>query len=224
MPVHPAPRPRVPRPRQRRAGAARRWWSSRSCVPAVPHDHARDHRVRASRSTPSSRSTSRAATRRSRPPRAAMRPARTAWCCAPSSGTSPRRPTGRRIGRVEIFRADRNGNLLGSATIYARDGGSTTCDFAGGASVTVPTRCRRTATRKPTGATSSPAAGRIAPSTRSASGSRYTHVWVTPLAQVRGRQSGRLLVRPLQRDPHGAGPVRPPRARGRPERPSEIGG
>jgi hypothetical protein len=43
-----------------------------------------------------------------------------------------------RIGRVEIFRADRNGDRIGDATVYARSEGSTTCEYAGGLSVTVP--------------------------------------------------------------------------------------
>ena len=44
-----------------------------------------------------------------------------------------------RIGQVEIFRADKNGDMIGTATIYARSAGSTTtCEYAGGTTVTVP--------------------------------------------------------------------------------------
>jgi hypothetical protein len=42
-----------------------------------------------------------------------------------------------RITRVEIYQADRNGSMVGTATVYLR-GGSTTCTYAGGAEITVP--------------------------------------------------------------------------------------
>ena len=48
-------------------------------------------------------------------------------------------PTDRdNIERVEIYLANANGDEQGSSTFYARDGGSTTCDFGDGVTVTVP--------------------------------------------------------------------------------------
>jgi Flp pilus assembly protein TadG len=49
--------------------------------------------------------------------------------------TAPADPA--RITDVQIYQADKNGNMVGTATIYVRSG-STTCDYAGGTTITVP--------------------------------------------------------------------------------------
>jgi len=49
--------------------------------------------------------------------------------------TAPADPA--RITQVEIYQADKNGDMIGAATIYTR-GGSTTCDYGGGTTITVP--------------------------------------------------------------------------------------
>ncbi len=95
-----------------------------------------------------------------------------------------------RIGQVEIYLADKNGIIIGDATIYARNGGSTTCTYAGGATVTVPyalvqdgyteaDRCNILAGCTD-GRTLDQVGVRI----------RYTHVWVTPLREFIGGNPG----------------------------------
>jgi hypothetical protein len=42
-----------------------------------------------------------------------------------------------RISRVELYESDRNGSMVGAATVYVR-GGSTTCTYGGGTEITVP--------------------------------------------------------------------------------------
>jgi hypothetical protein len=42
------------------------------------------------------------------------------------------------ISRVDIYLSDKNGDVIGSPTVYMRGTGSTTCTYAGGTSVTVP--------------------------------------------------------------------------------------
>ncbi len=95
-----------------------------------------------------------------------------------------------RIGQVDIFRADKNGAIVGTATIYARNGGSTTCNYAGGLTVTVPysllqdgyaeeDRCN-TLSGCEDGRTLDQVGVRIT----------YTHVWVTPLRNFVGGNPG----------------------------------
>ena len=95
-----------------------------------------------------------------------------------------------RIRQVDIFRADKNGALVGTATIYARDGGSTTCDYAGGLTVTVPysllqdgyaeeDRCNTLAGCED-GRTLDQVGVRIS----------YNHTWVTPLRNFIGGNPG----------------------------------
>jgi Flp pilus assembly protein TadG len=52
-----------------------------------------------------------------------------------SNITAPADPA--RITEVDIYQADKNGDMVGTATIYQRTG-STTCDYAGGTEITVP--------------------------------------------------------------------------------------
>ena len=95
-----------------------------------------------------------------------------------------------RIGVVEIFRADKNGDRIGDPTIYTRNGGSTTCVYAGGVSVPVPytltadgyaeaDRCNTLAGCED-GRTLDQVGVRIG----------YTHVWVTPLRNFVGGNPG----------------------------------
>lgn len=95
-----------------------------------------------------------------------------------------------RIGQVEIFRSDRNGSMVGTATVYARDGGSTTCAYAGGTTVTVPYSLL---------ADGYPEAGRCNILAGCADGHSldlvgvritYTHVWITPLRAFVGGNPG----------------------------------
>lgn len=95
-----------------------------------------------------------------------------------------------RIGRVEIFRADKNGDRIGDATVYARSEGSTTCEYAGGVSVTVPYALIAD------GYTEADRCNTLA----GCEGGRpldlvgveitYTHVWVTPLRNFVGGNPG----------------------------------
>jgi hypothetical protein len=94
-----------------------------------------------------------------------------------------------RIGRVEIFRSDRNGGMIGEATIYQRSG-STSCDFAGGTTVTVPYTLVQDGY---------PEAGRCNTLAGCAEGRpldlvgvnvTYTHTWVTPLRNFVGGNPG----------------------------------
>jgi hypothetical protein len=94
-----------------------------------------------------------------------------------------------RIGNVEIFRADKNGDRIGDATIYHR-GGATSCDFGGGTTVTVPYSL--VADGYPTEDRCNTLAG--------CGGSRpldlvgvtvtYTHTWITPLRNFVGGNPG----------------------------------
>ncbi len=95
-----------------------------------------------------------------------------------------------RIGSVEIFRADRNGDRVGDPTVYARSGGSTTCEYAGGVTVTVPyaliadgyseeDRCN-TLAGCADGRTLDLVGVEIT----------YTHAWVTPLRNFIGGNPG----------------------------------
>lgn len=95
-----------------------------------------------------------------------------------------------RIGRVQIFRSDRNGDRIGDPTIYARGEGSTTCDYAGGTTVTVPyallqdgyseeDRCNTLA-----GCTDGRTLDLVGVEIS------YTHVWVTPLRNFVGGNPG----------------------------------
>ncbi|MEW6223153.1 MAG: TadE family protein [Chloroflexota bacterium] len=91
-----------------------------------------------------------------------------------------------RVEQVEIYRSDERGERIGSATVYARDGGSTTCHYAGGLSVTVPysliadgypeaSRCNYLAGCQP-GSPIDTVGVRI----------QYRHHWVTPLGRAVG--------------------------------------
>jgi Flp pilus assembly protein TadG len=95
-----------------------------------------------------------------------------------------------KINEVDIFRADKNGAMVGTATIYARNGGSTTCNYAGGLTVTVPyslvqdgyaeeDRCN-TLSGCEDGRTLDQVGVRIT----------YTHTWVTPLRNFIGGNPG----------------------------------
>jgi Flp pilus assembly protein TadG len=97
-----------------------------------------------------------------------------------------------RIGRVEIFRSDRNGAVIGEPTVYARDGGSTTCEFAGGTTVTVPYRL--VADGYPEADRCNTLAGCEDGRTLDLVGVRitYTHAWVTPLRSFVGGDPGGL--------------------------------
>lgn len=96
------------------------------------------------------------------------------------------------IGRVELFRADRNGTMLGSATVYERGTGSTTCEFAGGTVVSVPYRL--IADGYPTSDRCTVLAGCADGRTLDIVGVRitYRHLWVTPLRQFVGGNPGGL--------------------------------
>jgi Flp pilus assembly protein TadG len=95
-----------------------------------------------------------------------------------------------RIGRVEIFRADKNGDRLGDPTIYTRSGGSTTCDYAGGVTVTVPYTL--TADGYAESDRCNTLAGCEGGRTLDQVGVKitYTHVWVTPLRNFVGGNPG----------------------------------
>ena len=91
---------------------------------------------------------------------------------------------------VYCFRAYKNGDRSGDPTIYTRNGGSTTCVYAGGVSVTVPytltadgyaeaDRCNTLAGCED-GRTLDQVGVRIG----------YTHVWVTPLRKFVGGNPG----------------------------------
>ena len=96
-----------------------------------------------------------------------------------------------RISRVEIYETDRNGSMVGSATSYLR-GGTTTCDYGGGTSITVPytletdgypeaDRCNILIGCNATHPTLDLVGVRIS----------YLHVWVTPLREfIGGNPSG----------------------------------
>ncbi len=96
----------------------------------------------------------------------------------------------RRIGRVEIFRSDKNGDMIGSATVYARGEGSTTCTYAGGTTVTMPYAL--TADGYPEADRCNTLIGCEDGRTLDLVGVRitYTHIWVTPLRQFVGGNPG----------------------------------
>jgi Flp pilus assembly protein TadG len=91
-----------------------------------------------------------------------------------------------RVTRVEVYRSDENGRVLGSPTIYVRDGGSTTCTYAGGTTVTVP--YTRTADGYPETTRCNVLAGCGTAHPIDTVGVRisYTHHWVTPLGGTAG--------------------------------------
>ena len=97
-----------------------------------------------------------------------------------------------RITQVEIYQADRNGAMVGSATVYLR-GGSTTCTYAGGTEVTVPytldadgypeaDRCNILVGCSPAHPSLDLVGVKIS----------YLHVWVTPLRSFVGGDPGGL--------------------------------
>jgi Flp pilus assembly protein TadG len=94
-----------------------------------------------------------------------------------------------RIGRVEVFRSDKNGDRIGDATVYSR-GGSTSCDFAGGLTVTVPYTL--VADGYPEADRCNTLAGCEDGRTLDLVGVAitYTHVWVTPLRNFVGGNPG----------------------------------
>ena len=95
-----------------------------------------------------------------------------------------------RIGRVQIFRSDKNGDQIGDATIYARSEGSTTCTYAGGTSVTVPYALIQDG--YPTAERCNTLAGCGSGRLLDLVGVEisYTHVWVTPLRNFVGGNPG----------------------------------
>jgi hypothetical protein len=97
-----------------------------------------------------------------------------------------------RIGTVQIFRSDRNGDRLGDATVYGRGSGSTTCEFAGGTTVTVPYAL--VADGYPVVDRCNILAGCGEGRTLDLVGVQisYTHVWVTPLRNFVGGNPGGL--------------------------------
>ena len=97
-----------------------------------------------------------------------------------------------RIVSVEIFRADANGTMIGSATVYTRGGEGTTCTYADDTSLTVPydltsdgypsdTRCNVLGGCDG-GTTVDNVAVRVT----------YTHPWVTPISTFAGGGGGGL--------------------------------
>jgi Flp pilus assembly protein TadG len=97
-----------------------------------------------------------------------------------------------RIGRVEVYLADRNGATIGNPTVYERGTGSTTCSFAGGTSVTVPYRLL--ADGYPVVDRCNTLAGCANGRSLDLVGVRisYTHVWLTPLREFVGGHPGGL--------------------------------
>jgi Flp pilus assembly protein TadG len=95
-----------------------------------------------------------------------------------------------RIGHVDIFRSDKNGDRIGDATVYARNGGSTTCTYAGGTTVTVPYSL--IADGYPTAERCNTLAGCGSGRSLDLVGVEitYTHVWVTPLRNFVGGNPG----------------------------------
>ena len=95
-----------------------------------------------------------------------------------------------RIGHVDIFRSDKNGDQIGDATVYARSAGSTTCTYAGGTTVTVPYALVQDG--YPVADRCNTLAGCEAGRTLDLVGVRitYTHVWVTPLRNFVGGNPG----------------------------------
>lgn len=93
------------------------------------------------------------------------------------------------IGRVEVYLSDRNGDRIGSATIYER-GGSTTCEFAGGTTVTVPYQLIQDG--YPVTDRCNSLAGCANGRTLDLVGVRitYTHAWLTPLREFVGGHPG----------------------------------
>jgi Flp pilus assembly protein TadG len=94
-----------------------------------------------------------------------------------------------RVGTVEVFRSDKNGDHIGDSTLYARNGGSTTCTYAGDLTVTVPY------TLVADGYTEADRCNRLAgcedgPLDLVGVEITYTHVWVTPLRNFVGGNPG----------------------------------
>lgn len=95
-----------------------------------------------------------------------------------------------KISRVEIFLSDRNGDIVGTATVYQRGTGTTTCDFAGGTSVTVP--YQRLQDGYPEADRCNVLAGCVNGRSLDLVGVRvaYSHAWLTPLRQFVGGNPG----------------------------------
>jgi Flp pilus assembly protein TadG len=95
-----------------------------------------------------------------------------------------------RIGQVQIFRSDKNGDRIGDATVYARSEGSTTCTYAGGMSVTVPYALIQDG--YPTAERCNTLAGCGSGRLLDLVGVEisYTHAWVTPLRNFVGGNPG----------------------------------
>lgn len=93
---------------------------------------------------------------------------------------------------VEIYLSDRNGDEINTSTVYARDGGSTTCDFGGGVSVTVP--YTKVADGYPEADRCNTLAGCGNGRTLDLVGVRitYRHQWVTPIRSFIGGNPGGL--------------------------------
>ena len=100
-----------------------------------------------------------------------------------------------RIVQVEIYQADKNGDMVGTSTIYVRSG-TTTCDYGGGTTITVPY------TQTQDGYTEADRCNVMAgcpdnPGThtsRDVVGVRigYHHAWITPLRSFIGGNPGGL--------------------------------
>ncbi len=90
-----------------------------------------------------------------------------------------------RVGEVEIYRSNENGAMLGSPTVYER-GGSTTCTYAGGLTVSVP--YTQTANGYPEASRCNILAGCGSGHPIDTVGVRitYTHHYVTPLGGASG--------------------------------------
>jgi hypothetical protein len=93
------------------------------------------------------------------------------------------------ISDVDIYLADKNGDMIGSATRYRR-GGSTTCTFAGGDTVTVPYQL--IANGYPEEDRCNVLAGCVNGRALDLVGVRvaYHHAWITPLREFVGGHPG----------------------------------
>jgi Flp pilus assembly protein TadG len=105
-----------------------------------------------------------------------------------SNITAPADPA--RITEVDIYQADKNGDMVGTATTYVRSG-TTTCDYAGGTTITVP--YTQTADGYPEDSRCNYMAGCDAVhTTLDIVGVKisYHHAWITPLQSFVGGNPG----------------------------------
>ncbi len=94
------------------------------------------------------------------------------------------------VETVEIYLANRNGDEQGSATIYVRGAGETSCDFGGGITVTVPYLLQSDG--YPEADRCNTLAGCGGGRTLDVVGVKvtYRHQWVTPIRQFIGGNPG----------------------------------